>query len=168
MTAVTCLRRLSLPQDCWTIAAMKCRFWAIALGVCLVVAAAATPRAARQSPVTAQTAPPQELRQAVEKYCTTCHNSRVKSAATATGVILDGSVLGDAAAHPELWEKVVRKLRLGAMPPDGSPQPEAATHAALVKWLEGTLDRAAAALPNPGRPAVHRLNRAEYANAIRD
>ena len=159
---------------------MTCRVWAIAAVVCLVAATAATPRAARQGPGAPAPTPaarpavspvavvPVQLSQAVDTYCGTCHNSRVKSEATATGVILAGSALGDAAAHPALWEKVVRKLRLGAMPPDGSPQPDAATHAAIVTYLEGTLDRASAAAPNPGRPAVHRLNRAEYANAIRD
>ncbi len=71
---------------------------------------------------------------------------------------------GDAA----VWEKVIKKVRAGAMPPQGMPQPDAAARAALVSLLETTLDRAAAARPNPGRPALHRLNRAEYQNAIRD
>ena len=68
----------------------------------------------------------------------------------------------------EAWEKVVKKLRAGTMPPQGAPRPDEATQAALVTWLETTIDRASAARPNPGRPALHRLNRAEYQNAIRD
>jgi len=66
------------------------------------------------------------------------------------------------------WEKVVRKVRTGSMPPAGRPRPDAAEAVAFVTSLESALDRAAASAPNPGRPAVHRLNRAEYANAIRD
>jgi hypothetical protein len=69
---------------------------------------------------------------------------------------------------PETWEKVVRKLRSGAMPPPGARRPDQATADRLVGWLESELDRAAAAQPNPGRPFLHRLNRAEYANTIRD
>ena len=66
-----------------------------------------------------------------------------------------------------MWEKVVRKLRAGAMPPSGMPHPDAATHEGLVAWLEQRLDEAAAT-PNPGRPVLHRLNRTEYRNAVRD
>jgi hypothetical protein len=72
------------------------------------------------------------------------------------------------AKDPVLWEKVIRRLRTGAMPPAGMPRPEPAAHDALVTFLETTLDREAAARPNPGRSGPHRLNRAEYANAIRD
>ena len=72
------------------------------------------------------------------------------------------------AADADTWEKVVRKLRTGSMPPAGRPRPDAAASLAFVTGLESALDRAAAANVNPGRPAVHRLNRAEYANAIRD
>jgi hypothetical protein len=104
----------------------------------------------------------------IERYCGTCHNSRSASAATASGVVLDRADLSQVADNAELWEKVVRKLRTGAMPPEGQPRPDKATHEALVSFLEWRLDRAAAERPNPGRPLVHRLNRAEYANAIRD
>src|SRR5262249_34409298 len=68
----------------------------------------------------------------------------------------------------DVWEKVVQKLSAGAMPPQGVKRPDAGTYHALTAWLEAELDRAAAANPNPGRPMLHRLNRAEYANAIRD
>jgi hypothetical protein len=107
-------------------------------------------------------------RAAIDRYCSTCHNSRASSAATASGVVLDKADLNHVAANPELWEKVVRKLRTGAMPPENSPRPDKATHDALVGFLESRLDQAAIERPNPGRPSVHRLNRAEYANAIRD
>ena len=73
-----------------------------------------------------------------------------------------------AAEHAEIWEKVVRKLRAGTMPPVGRPRPDKPAVAALIASLETGLDRAAAARPNPGRPPLHRLNRTEYANAIRD
>ena len=147
---------------------MKHLAWTAALLVG-AMAGAITARQSAPPPLPGSPLPPNELSQTVDKYCSSCHNSRTpSSAATANGMILNGAVLAEAASHPELWEKVVRKLRLGAMPPDGMPKPDAAAHDALVTWLEGTLDRAAVASPNPGRPAIHRLNRAEYANAIRD
>ena len=149
---------------------MTRRGWSITLIVCAMAGAGAAtaPQAVQPSSQATSAAPSTELRQAIDRYCSTCHNSRTPSAATATGVVLDGTMLADAASHPELWEKVVRKLRLGAMPPDGMPRPDAATHDALVSWLERSLDNAALRVPKPGRPAIHRLNRAEYANAIRD
>jgi hypothetical protein len=82
--------------------------------------------------------------------------------------MLDKMDLSSVAAAADVWEKVVRKLRVGMMPPQGAPRPDQATRDALVTWLGTTLDRAAVATPNPGRPFVHRLNRAEYANTIRD
>ncbi|MGH9786384.1 MAG: DUF1592 domain-containing protein [Terriglobia bacterium] len=71
-------------------------------------------------------------------------------------------------AAPAAWEKVIRKLRTGAMPPAGMPRPDKPAYDSFASYLETEIDRAAAARPNPGRPVVHRLNRAEYANAIRD
>src|SRR5688572_22740901 len=109
-----------------------------------------------------------DLNATVKQYCAGCHNERARSEATATGVILDGTDIMRAGEHPEMWEKVVRRLRTGSMPPAGMPKPDAAATQALLEHLEGTLDRAATARPNPGRHSVHRLNRAEYANAIRD
>jgi hypothetical protein len=84
------------------------------------------------------------------------------------GLALDAFDLSRVADHPDVWEKVVRKLRADAMPPAGAPRPDEATSEQLRAWLEGRLDAAAVAAPNPGRPLLHRLNRAEYANAIRD
>ena len=101
----------------------------------------------------------------VATYCVTCHNDRLKTA----GLSLQNLDLAAIPDHPEVWEKVARKLRSGEMPPTNvrsRPDPQIA--AAFVGHLESTLDRAAIAHPNPGRAPVHRLNRAEYSNAIRD
>ena len=111
---------------------------------------------------------PAELRAALDQYCVVCHNSYVSTQATASGVVLDRADLNDPASDPALWERVIRKLRTGEMPPAGMLRPDPATYDALTGWLESRLDRAALERPNPGRPAIHRLNRAEYANAIRD
>jgi len=111
---------------------------------------------------------PAALLTAVDKYCVACHNSRAATAATASGVVLDRADLNRVADDPALWEKVARKLRTGGMPPENMSQPDRATHDALVGFIESRLDRAALERPNPGRSSVHRLNRAEYANAIRD
>jgi mono/diheme cytochrome c family protein len=103
-------------------------------------------------------------RAVLAKYCAACHNERLKTGGLALDT-LDPMAVGDA---PQAWEKVVRKLRVGVMPPQGVPQPDEATRSALIGSLESRLDRAAASRPDPGHPSVHRLNRAEYANAIRD
>jgi hypothetical protein len=100
----------------------------------------------------------------VQQYCLTCHSERVRSGE----LVLDASAAARPGAAPAVWEKVVRKLRLRAMPPAGMPRPDEATYASLVGWLEARLDEAAAAHPNPGRTSIHRLNRAEYRNAVRD
>jgi hypothetical protein len=99
------------------------------------------------------------------KYCVTCHNARLKTA----GLVLDPAETAHVSLNPELWEKVVRKLRSASMPPAGSPRPDAATYDSTATFLESELDRAAAAKPNPGTlPLLHRLTRTEYQNAIRD
>jgi len=107
---------------------------------------------------------PENDRALVDQYCLTCHNDRAKTGnLSLTG--LDGSQPGD---EPEIWEKVVRKVRAGLMPPSGMPRPDRAALDAFAGRVEAGLDRAAAAHPNPGSSALHRLNRTEYANAIRD
>ncbi len=100
----------------------------------------------------------------IDKYCVTCHNDRVKTA----NLSLQGLDLAKVADHAELWEKVIRKMRAGVMPPPDLPRPSLAEYEGLRDWLEGQIDRAAAAQPSPGTVVLHRLNRTEYANAIRD
>ena len=103
----------------------------------------------------------------VKQYCAGCHNGRATTSATASGVVFDTIDLQNVARDAVLWEKVVRKLRAGAMPPTGVPHPDSATQVGLLTWLEGRLDQAAAT-QSPGRPILHRLNRTEYRNAVRD
>ncbi len=101
-------------------------------------------------------------REVLDKYCVTCHNQRLKTA----GLTLDNMDLAKVSAQAEVWEKVVRKLQSGTMPPAGMPRPDSATYLSLAGWLEGQIDQGSA--PYAGRPILHRLNRSEYANAIRD
>jgi mono/diheme cytochrome c family protein len=103
----------------------------------------------------------------LDRYCVACHNSKTPTSASA-GVALDRSNTAQLESDKELWERVIRKMNAGAMPPAGMPKPDAKTHDAFVSYLETTLDRIATAEANPGRPAAHRMNRAEYANSIRD
>jgi hypothetical protein len=104
-------------------------------------------------------------RAVVNRYCVSCHNTALKAGELA----LDTISSQDVGQHPEAWEKVVRKLRARHMPPAGMPRPDERTYAAAVSSLETSLDRAAAAKPNPGRTdTFRRLNRTEYQNAIRD
>ena len=100
----------------------------------------------------------------VRRYCVSCHNDRLKTA----NLTLENVSVEPIGSAPAVWEKVVRKLRSGAMPPAGRPRPEKAVNDAFAGRLEAALDRSAELRPNPGRTGVHRLNRAEYANAIRD
>ena len=108
---------------------------------------------------------PTLARELVTKYCITCHNERLKTA----NLLLDKADLDQISNSADAWERVVVQLRSRAMPPVNMPRPDNATYDAVATWLETELDRAAAARPNPGRPAgLHRLNRTEYANAVRD
>src|SRR5579862_788158 len=100
----------------------------------------------------------------LNKYCVTCHSDKTRTG----GLTLQGADLNDVPKNAESWEKVIRKLRAGAMPPQGMPRPDQATIDGLASFLETSLDRAAAAKPNPGHATMHRLNRSEYANAIHD
>jgi hypothetical protein len=101
----------------------------------------------------------------LDKYCVTCHSQRLHTA----GLVLEGIDVADPASRAEVWERVIAKLRAQSMPPAGIPRPDAATYHAIAGSLETAIDRAWAANPNPGRiGAVHRLNRVEYNNAIRD
>jgi hypothetical protein len=130
---------------------------------------AATPRS--QAP-SSSTAPPISAprgsvaveRALLDQYCVGCHNNRAKTA----NLSLEGLDLSTVGDHPELWEKVVRKLRAGVMPPPEVRRPSLPEYESLRDWLEAEIDRKAGTHPNPGSVVLHRLNRTEYANAIRD
>lgn len=100
----------------------------------------------------------------VKQFCVPCHNNRLRTA----GVTFEGLDLSNIGDNAPLFERVLRKVKTGQMPPAGMPRPDANRSAEFANWLEAALDAEAAAHPNPGRPGVHRLNRAEYSNAIRD
>ena len=112
----------------------------------------------------AATAGSAEYRAVLNRYCTTCHNDRLQTA----GLTLESLDMVHVGAGAETWEKVIRKLRAREMPPPRRPRPDDATYVEFVDWIETELDRAAAADLNPGTETVHRLNRTEYTNAIRD
>jgi mono/diheme cytochrome c family protein len=126
--------------------------------------AAAPPQAPRRAPTSAAASSTGDSRAVLDKYCVSCHNERAKVG----GLTLDKVDLADIPANADILEKVVRKVRVGMMPPQGAPRPDQAAAAALVAHLTGELDRASRAKPNPGRGLIHRLNRVEYENAIRD
>jgi mono/diheme cytochrome c family protein len=119
---------------------------------------------AAQAPASPPPASSSQYRAVLDHYCVTCHNEKLRTAE----LVLSKMDVGNVGAGAEVWEKVVRKLRTGAMPPAGMPRPDQATYDSFATYLETELDRSAAAKPNPGRIAIHRLNRAEYTNAVRD
>ena len=101
----------------------------------------------------------------LDSYCISCHNQRLKTA----GLALDTIDAATPQANPEVWERVITRLRAGSMPPAGRPRPDSATYEAVASALESEIDRAWIANPKPGRVnAVHRLNRTQYTNAVRD
>src|SRR5712691_10366520 len=129
--------------------------------VLLLSTGAAQPQAVSQRP---SNPPASSTRELLDRYCVTCHNEKLKTA----NLLLDKMNVGNVSDAAPSWEKVVRKLRAGLMPPAGLPRPDSAGYESLAGYIETALDRAALAKPNPGRPTLHRLNRTEYANAIRD
>jgi hypothetical protein len=126
------------------------RFYVLAGIACLV------------APAQAQTSSLASQRAVLDQYCVTCHNQKLKTA----GLLLDKMDPAHVVDQAEAWEKVVRKLRAGMMPPNGLPRPAPAAYEALTIALENELDRAAAAKPKLATPGVHRANRTEYADAI--
>jgi len=132
------------------------RVFAVAFVVVLSVAATAA-----QSSHNASGFTPTKV---VNQYCIFCHSQSLKTA----GVVLEGLDFSRIGAAAPVLERVLRKVRTGEMPPEGMPRPDAALSATFMNWLVDALDHAAAAHPNPGRPTTHRLNRAEYSNAVRD
>ena len=105
-----------------------------------------------------------QYRAMIDQYCVGCHNQRSRTAS----LMLDTMNLADVGNHGEIWEKAIRKLRGGLMPPPGSRQPDQATVESFIGWLETSLDQAGARTINPGGVTLHRLNRTEYANSIRE
>jgi len=138
--------------------------WLVVCGAVIVTLGywSARPSAARLSQ--AQTSPTDAIRPVLDRYCITCHNKTLKTA----GLVLDAFDLARVGHEMETWERVARKLRTHEMPPPGLPRPDHDTYERAASALEATLDAAAAANPNPGRVIVHRLNRTEYTNAVRD
>ena len=143
----------------------------LALVLCAAPAAAQAPAAASVQPGAVQASlesPPASdastWRAVLDRYCVTCHNERLLTG----NLALDDVDVEHVGADAEVWEKVLQKLRTQAMPPPRRPRPDAGTYGGFAAWLETALDRAAADRPNPGRPTIHRLNRLEYTNAIRD
>src|SRR5438093_10727758 len=125
---------------------------------------ALTPGLGVQRPAATPANAAAQYRALMDQYCVTCHNERAKTA----GLMLDKMDLDHVSDGAETWEKVIRKLRGGMMPPIGRPRPANDDVSKFVGFLETSIDRAAAGKPNPGRAAIHRLNRTEYGNAIRD
>ena len=132
---------------------VRCVAWLLGL-VCVIAPA---------TRATGQSVPTE--RELIDRYCVTCHSDQLETG----GLSLEGLGAADPTAHPEVWEKVVKKLRAGSMPPQPRPRPDRDTYDRLADYFETALDRAAAASPDPGRTAtLRRLNRTEYQNAIRD
>ena len=157
---------------------------ALLIGGWIVLALSSVQTSAQQTqPGQAQAAAPSSassVRAVLDQYCVTCHNesivrgegeppSLLVSQLRTSGLTLETLDVTEPSANVDAWERVIVKLRAGSMPPGGRPRPDAATYDAVASWLETEIDRVAAASPNPGRTGtVHRLNRTEYNNAIRD
>jgi hypothetical protein len=123
------------------------------------------PLAASMALVTnAQTAMPAEQAKLIDTYCVECHNEEDWAGSLDFNLLNRDNVVADA----EIWEKVMRKFRGNMMPPKGNERPDPTEKAQFVSWLQGSLDSAILAHPNPGKSSLHRLNRTEYGNAIRD
>src|SRR5688500_3621036 len=136
--------------------------WAVMLAVAASQPAASQPAA--QQPTRTAAGARANHAAVLTQYCITCHNDRTKSG----GLVLSAADLDNVPARAEVWEKVIRKVGAGMMPPLGMPRPDQAALDSLVTHLEATIDKAALASPVLRRPAMHLLNRAEYGNAIRD
>src|SRR3989442_1025711 len=118
-----------------------------------------------QQPSAGPSFPSAAHRDVINRYCVSCHNDHLKKG----GLALDIVAANEVGHNPEVWEKVLRKVRARQMPPVGMPRPDEATYEAAISSLETSLDRAAAVNPNPGRTnTLRRLTRTEYQNAVRD
>ena len=132
------------------------------LGACAVILNAADVKNA--APASAAPYDGVAAQALVNRYCVGCHSEKLHTA----GVVLQNLDTGMGGTSTATWEKVLRKFGSGQMPPVGLPRPTAEAAAAFNGWLLTSLDAAALAHPNPGHPTIHRLNRAEYSNAVRD
>ncbi|HXR35334.1 MAG TPA: DUF1587 domain-containing protein, partial [Candidatus Binataceae bacterium] len=133
-----------------------------AAGIALI--GALSLQAAPQQASSPAPSPAAMQRALVNKYCVTCHNETLKTA----GLTLDTMDVSSVPEGAPVWEKVLHKLRGREMPPAGWPRPDGASYDSFANYLETELDHAAVANPNPGRPVIHRLNRTEYSNSVRD
>ncbi len=134
-----------------------------ATAIAVLIAGIHTAQAA-QPPGDTRDSSAAHYRAMLNRYCVTCHNKVLKTA----GMVLETANVADVGESPEIWERVVTKLSLSAMPPVGVPHPDASFYEGFLAYLQSQLDEAARQNPDPGRPTVHRLNRTEYANAIRE
>jgi len=139
------------------------RLWLAVLSLWLGSIVWSAPKAAAPQATAPAPAAPSE-REVLDRYCVSCHNDRLKT----SGLTLEKLDVSKAETSPDIWEAVVRKIQARAMPPQGARRPDEATYRTLETGLENRLDAAAAAHLFPGAPILHRLNRSEYANAIRD
>jgi hypothetical protein len=130
----------------------------------IIAAGTAILYAAPQQPTSSAVPPPTAHRALLDKYCVTCHSDKLKTG----GLTLQSADLSKVAENADIWEKVIKKVRVEAMPPQGMPRPDKATLNLFASSLENAIDTQAALRPNPGHSTLHRLNRSEYANAIRD
>ncbi|MEQ1897530.1 MAG: DUF1592 domain-containing protein [Vicinamibacterales bacterium] len=141
--------------------------WVVVAGViALTVAPQGVVSAAAQvAPKAASANAVAEKRALLDKYCVGCHNARVQNGK----MRLDNADVSKVGDHGETWERVVRKIRGGVMPPPGAPRPDKVAYDGMASWLESELDAVAAKRPDPGRTeSLHRLNRTEYGNIVRD
>ena len=142
---------------------MLTRAITFALALCLT-AVLLGPLRAQQKPAVPSSPAAAAPSAILNTYCVTCHNDQAKTG----GLSLEKADLSKVAGNAETWEKVIRKLRVGMMPPPGMPRPDKPALDGFASFFETSIDRAAAAKPNPGHVVMHRLNRAEYENVIRD
>src|SRR5712671_3782197 len=144
----------------------------VAAAVCVCLQVQTSAQQAGRQPVAspppsaaAAVTPASSPRRLLDRYCVTCHNERLKTA----DLRLDRIDVANPGSSADVWEKVVRKVHTGTMPPPNMPQPSQDDRRALLTWLETSLDAASAATPNPGRTeTLRRLNRTEYQNAVKD
>jgi len=139
----------------------------VCFGIAALLTAQQTGRNNTQPSAASATAEATKYRAFLDKYCVGCHNSRSASPSE-DPVNLEAAGFDDLVGHSKTWERVLRKLSVRAMPPPGIPRPGEAEYAGFTNWLAASLDRAWESRSTPGRYVLHRLNRAEYANAVRD